>query len=130
MTQVTQAEIAKFRAELTNYPDALTALAEIEQCEGDLEDAAMVLAIRVGQQPDIANSDWLDSLAKKCRAVICQGELRQALLGGNFAPIVEQLTATKLCPRLLVTPVLMYVVKQGIDEFCEPLDTVTEHPMI
>ena len=64
MTQVTPEEIAKFRAELTDYPDAQAALREIEECEGDLEDAAMVLAIRVGQQPEIANSDWLDSTSK------------------------------------------------------------------
>lgn len=125
MTQVTPEEIAKIRAELTDYPDALSAVAAIEDCEGDLEDAAMVLAIRVGQQPEIANSDWLDSLAKKCRTVICQEEFRHSLTNGNFAPLVGQLAATKLCPRLLVMPVLIYVVKQGVNQFCEPLDTVT-----
>lgn len=125
MTQVTTEEIAQFRAELADYPDALAALKEIEECEGDLEDAAMVLAIRVGQQPDIANSEWLDSLAKKCRAVICQEEYRKALLNGNFAPIMRHLAGTKLCPALLVTPVLIYVVQQGVNSFCEPLNPVS-----
>jgi hypothetical protein len=60
MTQVTPEEIALFRVQLADYPDALAALEEIEECEGDLEDAAMVLAIRVGQQPEIANADgWI-----------------------------------------------------------------------
>lgn len=27
----------------------------------------------------------------------------------------------KICPPLLVTPVIIYVIKQGIDQFCEPL---------
>ena len=125
MTQVTTEEIAQFRAELADYPDALAALKEIEECEGDLEDAAMVLAIRVGQQPDIANSEWLDSLAKKCRAVICQEEYRNGLLNGTFAPIMGHLAATKLCPALLIAPVLMYVVQQGVNSFCEPLDPVS-----
>jgi hypothetical protein len=124
MTQVTLAEVAKFQNELTNYPNALAALQEIEECEGDLEDAAMVLAIRAGQQPDIANADWLSSLAKKCRAFICRTELRNALANESFAPVVEQLTAAKICPALLVMPVLLYVVKQGVDEFCQPLDPV------
>lgn len=124
MTQVTLEEVAKLQAELTNYPNALAALQEIEECEGDLEDAAMVLAIRAGQQPDIANADWLSSLAKKCRAFICRTQSRDALANGSFAPVVEQLTAAKLCPALLVMPVLLYVVKQGIDEFCQPLDAV------
>lgn len=124
MTQVTSEEIARLRAELLAYPDALAALKEIEECEGDIEDAAMVLAIRVGQQPDIANSEWLNSLAKKCRAVICQAEFKNALENGNFALVVGHLRETKLCPALLVTPVLMYVVKQGVNEFCQPLDPV------
>lgn len=125
MTQVTSEEIAKLRAELLGYPDALAALKEIEECEGDIEDAAMVLAIRAGQQPDIANSEWLNSLAKKCRAVICQAEFKNALENGNFALVVGHLRETKLCPALLVTPVLMYVVKQGVNEFCQPLDPVS-----
>lgn len=124
MTQVTLEEVAKLQTELTNYPNALAALQEIEECEGDLEDAAMVLAIRAGQQPDIANAEWLSSLAKKCRAFICRQELRNALADESFAPVVEQLTAAKLCPALLVMPVLLYVFKQGVDEFCQPLDPV------
>lgn len=125
MTQVTPEEIAQFRAQLADYPDAIAALEEIEECEGDLEDAAMVLAIRAGQQPEIANSEWLGSLAKKCRAAICQQEFRNAMVKGNFAPVIQHLTARKLCPPLLVTPVLMYVFQQGVNKFCEPLDPVS-----
>ncbi len=124
MTQVTAAEIAKVRTQLVDYPDAINALQVIEDCEGNLEDAAMVLAIRAGQQPEIANSDWLDSLAKKCRAMICKEEFRSSLIAEDFAPIAGHLAATKLCPALLVTPVLMYAAQQGINSFCEPLDAV------
>lgn len=125
MTQVTPQEIAQFRAELADYPDALAALDEIEDCEGDLEDAAMVLAIRVGQQPEVANAEWLDGLAKKCRAVICQEEFRNDLVNDKYAAMVGHLIATKVCPALLVTPVLIYVSQQGVNKFCEPLDTVS-----
>ena len=126
MTQVTPEEVARFRTQLVDYPDGINALQVIEDCEGNLEDAAMVLAIRAGQQPEITNSDWLDSLAKKCRAVICKKEFRSSLIAENFAPIAGHLAATKLCPALLVTPVLMYAAQQGINSFCEPLDTVSE----
>ncbi|WP_009630416.1 hypothetical protein [Synechocystis sp. PCC 7509] len=125
MTQVTSAEIAKFRTQLADYPDAINALQVIEDCEGNLEDAAMVLAIRAGQQPEIANFDWLDSLAKKCRAVICKEEFRSSLIAEDFAIVAGHLAATKLCPALLVTPVLMYAVQDGINIFCEPLDAVS-----
>ncbi|MBE9192638.1 hypothetical protein IQ230_20245 [Gloeocapsopsis crepidinum LEGE 06123] len=125
MTQVTSEDIAKFREKLQNYPDASTALAAIEDCEGNLEDAAMVLAIRAGQQPDIANAEWLDSLAKKCRAIICREENKHALQSDDYASVIRHLTTTRLCPPLLVIPVLMYVLQQGMDQFCQPLDTVS-----
>lgn len=124
MTTVTSTEIANFRSQLSGYPEALKALDVIEDCEGDLEDAAMVLAIRAGQEPQRANSEWLDALARKCRAVICQEEFRNDLLNGSFAAMVGHLGKTSLCPALLVTPVMIYVLRQGVNNFCEPLDSV------
>lgn len=122
MTKVTLAEIEQFRSQLAEYPSALSALQTIEDCDGDLEDAAIALAIKAGQQPEIANSEWLGVLAKKCRAVICRREFRDGLLSGNYTEIVSFLAATSLCPTLLATPVIMYVVRQGVNDFCQPLD--------
>ena len=122
MTRVTPAEIEQFRTQLAEYPSALAALQTIEDCDGDLEDAAMALAIKAGQQPDMANSEWLDVLARKCRAIICRREFRDDLRSGNYAEIVPYLAATSLCPALLATPVIMYVVRQGVNDFCQPLD--------
>lgn len=122
MTQVTPEEINQFRVQLANHPDAVAALDEIEDCEGDVEDAAIALAIKVGQQPDIANTEWLPSLAKKCRVALCQSELRNDWENGNFGIIFEYLQDKKICPRLLITPVLIYVFKQNINKFCEPLE--------
>jgi hypothetical protein len=123
MTIVTSQEIAQFRSALANYPEAMKALDVIEDCEGDLEDAAITLAIRAGQQPQRDNAEWLDALARKCRSVICQKEFRNDLLSGSFAPMVRYLTETPLLPSILATPVLMYVVRQGVNHFCEPLDS-------
>ena len=126
MTTVTSQEIARFRSTFANYPPALQALDLIEDCDGDLEDAAMTLAIKAGQQPDIGNSEWLDSLAKKWRSLICQEEWRADLLEGSVDKLMEQIQKTPTFPSVLVTPVLLYVFKQGIPEFCEPLDLVIE----
>jgi hypothetical protein len=123
MTIVTSQEIAQFRSELANNPEAMKALDVIEDCEGDLEDAAIALAIRAGQQPQRDNAEWLDALARKCRAVICQKEFREDLLNGSFAPVIGYLAATPLLPGILATPVLMYVVRQGVKSFCAPLDS-------
>jgi len=124
MTIVTSEEITQFRSALANNPQAMKALDVIEDCEGDLEDAAISLAIRAGQQPQRDNAEWLDALARKCRAVICQQEFREDLLNGSFAPIVKYLAETLLLPGILATPVLMYVVRQGVSSFCAPLDEV------
>lgn len=123
MTTVTTQEIAQFRNELSHNPAAMKALDAIEDCEGDLEDAAIALAIRAGQQPERDNAEWLDALARKCRSVICQKEFRQDLLNGSYGPMVRYLEETPLLPSILATPVLMYVVRQGVNNFCEPLDS-------
>jgi hypothetical protein len=122
MTTVTSQEIAQFRSQLADNPKAMEALDLIEDCEGDLEDAAMTLAIKAGQEPERANSEWLDALARKWRAVICQEEFRDNLLNGSVNQMMEHLKTMPAFPQILATPVLIYVLKQGVNNFCEPLD--------
>ncbi|MBW4570575.1 MAG: hypothetical protein KME31_21900 [Tolypothrix carrinoi HA7290-LM1] len=122
MTTVTSQEIAQFRSQLADDPKAMEALDLIEDCEGDLEDAAMTLAIKAGQEPERANSEWLDALARKWRAVICQEEFRDNLLDGSVKQMMEHLITMPAFPQILATPVLIYVLKQGVNNFCEPLD--------
>jgi hypothetical protein len=114
--------IARLQSQLADFADAIAALEAIADCEGDLEDAAMVLAIRVGQQPDINNGEWLDGLAKKFRVVICQSEFRNDMVEGDFISLFRHFLELKLCPRLLILPVLLYVHEQGVNRFCQPLD--------
>lgn len=121
---VSFAEIARLRAQLLEYPDALIALETISDCEGDLEDAAMSLAIRAGLEPGLNNSDWLPSLAKRCRAVLCQDSLRIDLISGNWAMALHLLQTSKVCPDILAVPVLLYIEDVGVDRFCEPLDSL------
>ncbi|MGQ4649109.1 hypothetical protein [Lyngbya aestuarii] len=122
MTIISSQQIAKFRSDLSDYPEAMQALDVIEDCEGDLEDAAIAMAIRAGQQPQLNNAEWLDSLARKCRAVICQPEFREDLLNDSYASVIKYLAQTPLLPEILATPVLMYVVNEGVNNFCEPLE--------
>lgn len=75
MTQVTLENIAKFQAELVNYPNTITAPKEIRDSKGNLKDAAVILAIRVEQQPKLANAEWLDNLAKKMPRCCLQGRI-------------------------------------------------------
>jgi hypothetical protein len=114
--------VAELQVQFVDLPDAIASLETISDCEGDLEDAAMTLAIRVGQQPDINNSEWLDGLAKKCRVAICRSEFRNDMVDGNFMPLFQHFIQAKICPKLLILPVLLYAHEQGINRFCQPLD--------
>jgi hypothetical protein len=121
MLVITSQEIALFRSELAAYPEALKALDEIEDCEGNIEDAAISLAIQAGQEPNISEN-WLDGLAKRCRVAICKSELKADLTNGRLNATFGDLVAAKVCPESLITPVIIYVYKTGVNDFCEPLD--------
>ncbi|MBE9200578.1 MULTISPECIES: hypothetical protein [unclassified Nodularia (in: cyanobacteria)] len=124
MTTVTSQEIALFRSQLADDSEAMEALDLIEDCDGDLEDAAMTLAIRAGQEPGMTNSEWLDAMARKWRAVICEQEYREDLLSNSLGGIMERLKTMPTFPQILATPVLIYILKQGVKDFCEPMDAL------
>jgi hypothetical protein len=118
---VTAEEIEQFRVALADYPDALAALDEIETCEGDLEDAAINLGIQVGQEPDTSDR-WIDGLAKRWRHIICQADLKESLETGLTGNILLLITEHTTLPLKLATPVAIYVVKTGIQEFCQSFE--------
>lgn len=113
-------EIAQWRSQLFAYTEALQALDEIENCDGDLEDAAIDLAIRAGQEPTTSEG-WLAGWAKRYRAVICAQDIKNYLLTDNWAEGFGALLKANICPPTLVTPMLIYVWKTGVENFCEPL---------
>lgn len=113
-------EIAQYRSELSSNEMALQALDMIEDCEGDLEDAAISLGLQVGQEPD-RSDQWLDGIAKRWRVFLCQTGLRDALAGGSIASSIALLAQETSIPALLATPVVLYVIKTGIEDFCKPL---------
>ena len=113
-------EIEFYRSELADYPEALAALDVLTDCEGDLEDAAITLAIQSGQEPDIS-AGWIDGLAKRWRHVICDADLKEGLEDGLSGDVLFTLAAsTKLLLRL-ATPVALFVIKTGVATFCKPL---------
>ncbi len=120
MIELTSTEIEAYRSALADDPISLTALEMIEDCEGDLEDAAIALALRVGQEPD-QSDQWLDRLAKRWRAFVCQAGIKDALQAGSIASAVKLLAAETSIPNLLALPVVLYVVKTGVEDFCKPL---------
>lgn len=120
IVRVTLEEIEQYRVELADDPIALRALEMIEDCEGDLEDAAIALALQVGQEPD-QSDNWLDGVAKRWRVSLCSGELKESLLAGSVGEVVRSLSTDTMLPSALATPIALYVLKTGVEAFCEPL---------
>jgi len=116
---ISSQEISYYRDQLAECEPAMQSLDAIEDAEGDLEDAATSIALAIGQTPD--RVDWLDGLAKRCRVEICETHLRQDLQDNYIETAINYLLDKKVCPPLLITPVIIYIIKQGIDQFCEPL---------
>jgi hypothetical protein len=121
MITVTFEEIAQYRSELSASPEALRALDMIEDCEGDLEDAAIALALQARQEPDTSDR-WLEGLAKRCRAVLCQADIRANLAAGSLYEVMRSLAQATDLPPSLATPVIIYVLKTGLEDFCKPLE--------
>ncbi|WP_330202989.1 hypothetical protein [Cyanobacterium sp. Dongsha4] len=117
--QLTSQEISYYRDQLSDCEPAMKSLDIIEDAEGDLEDAATSIALAIGQTPD--RVDWLDGWAKRCRVAICEVSFRSDLEDNYIENAVKYLLEKKICPPLLITPLLIYVVKNGIEQFCEPL---------
>ncbi|MEM7769153.1 MAG: hypothetical protein AAF327_01420 [Cyanobacteria bacterium P01_A01_bin.37] len=121
MEKLTLADIAKYRSALSSHSEAMVALEMIEDCEGDVEDAAIAIALQVGQEPD-RTDQWLEGLAKRWRATLCRKGLREDLEQEKLLPVIEALAAETTLPVKLTVPVLICVLQMGLDSFCKPLD--------
>jgi hypothetical protein len=91
---LTPEQIERYRAELADNPDALTALDAIEEWERDLADAAESLAIRNGIEgvEDRADLRWFVIVLKKCRDSICQPKyeiLREKIVPALIPTLTE-----------------------------------------
>ena len=121
MIALTPEEIEQLKARLSDYPKALDALQAIAACDGDVEDAAISLALRSGQEPD-SNEQWLASFSKRYRHIACQDQFRQAIEAGQLSPLIDHLSQNMDCLELIALPVAVYVLKLGVDTFCYSFD--------
>ncbi len=113
-------QLDRWRSELADYPGMTRSLNEIEDCDGDVEDAAINLALHAGLSPD--NSDqWLVSYTKRYRVAICQ-LVTQAETSPEVPDLVRHLSDGSSCPKSLLLPVAIAAWQQGLVAFCEPLN--------
>lgn len=114
-------EIAELKACLTDYPSAIAALQEIADCDGDVEDAAVTLALKAGKEPD-SNEQWLAGFSKRYRHIACQPQFRDALVASQPNTLVKHLTQETDCPAILAAPVAIYIIKSDVEDFCRSFD--------
>lgn len=120
MNTLTLAQIAQYRSMLSDSEEALLALEMLEDCEGDLEDAAISIALQVGQEPDRSDL-WLDGLAKRWRTVICDRSIYEALEQSELKKAIALFTEQTPLPSKLAVLVVVHVLECGIGSFCQPL---------
>ncbi|TRU27863.1 MAG: hypothetical protein EWV80_06270 [Microcystis aeruginosa Ma_QC_B_20070730_S2] len=119
--QVTAEEIAQFRAELADNPQALADLDMIDRCDGDLEYAAIRLVGR--SNIDIVRAEgegfWQQAITQ-ARQLICHDHIRQDIAPNILGGLVG-LLATSGNPVLVVvaTPLAIHVFRETLDNFCD-----------
>lgn len=118
-TQVTPEEIAQYREQFSDYPESLDALDLIEECDGDLKQAASSLALESGIVISKKMPNILDELAQKCRNIVCDEVFINELMAGVLTAGVTSLTASGQIPAALATPVVIYLAKKGVKKWCE-----------
>ncbi len=120
MITVTPEEISQFRSQLVDSPEALAALDAIEECKGNLEAAAQLIAVET-TDTEVSlrgDSNYLDNLAQKLSKIICQEEFDD-LMTGVLTAAITTLAASGNIPVALATPVVIYVAKIGVKQFCK-----------
>lgn len=121
MIILTSEEITRLKSSFAEMPVVLEALREIEDCDGDVEDAAISLALKSDQQPD-TNEQWLGDFSKRYRHVVCQEGFRGAIEQEDLKALVMHLAQKTDCPELIALPVALYVYKTGVGNFCHSFD--------
>ena len=120
MTVVTPEEIEQFREPLKDYPEALAALDTIQECDGNLEDAAQVIMLEAGEEE--VQSESFEKLISRCRSIICKEDMKEEL-PVLIAAIAEFLGSGTGFPPGLATPIAIFVTKRGMKNFCQSTDS-------
>ena len=117
-TKVSLEEISNYREQFADYSEALDSLDLIEENNGDLKQSASLLALEYGLSISKNVPNVLDELAQKCRGTICNEVFIDELMTGLLTAGVASLTASGQIPAALATPVVIYLAKVGVKNWC------------
>jgi len=126
-TTITPEEITEYRKEFADKPEALYALDIIAEYDGDLVESATLLDSKSGTRDLSDFKNILDSLALECRDAICH-EAFDDLMDGLLSAAVATFAATGQIPEAVATPVVIYVARIGVDNFCQSSSEESKNP--
>ena len=118
-TKISDQEIAQYRQQFADYPEALDALDLIAESNGDLQESANLLALETGVSVTRKEPNILDELAQKCRQIVCDDAFIDDLMGGLLTAGVATLAASGQIPAAVATPVVIYLTKTGVKNWCK-----------
>jgi len=118
-TKITSDEIERYRKEFAGYPESIDALELIEENEGDLQQAVSLLAMEYGVIITKRKTSLLEDLVYKYRNIICNDSFMDDLMTGLLTAGIAGLTASGQIPTALATPIVIYLVKVGVKNWCE-----------
>lgn len=125
-TQLTPEEIQQYREQLKDNSTAIAQLEIIERCEGNLEQAARILARRANIEGVRAGITW-ESALTKARQVICNDNFKKGLAPDLISGVVAALiTAGDPLLVAVATPCAGYIVKESLTKFCKVEESETE----
>ncbi len=121
-TQLTFEEIQQYREQLKDDPEALDILDLIEESEGSLIESTNILAIEAGSEIRSRADEELnilDKFALKCRSIVCDDDFMDDLMSGLLTAGVATLAASGQIPQAVATPVVIYLTKKGVQQWCK-----------
>ena len=118
--KLTPEDIAQYREQFSqnNQKEALYALDIIEAMDGDVANAATMLAPKYNIVVSKSVPNILEELAKKFRNTVCDEEFIDQVMGGLLSAAVASLCATGQIPEALATPIVIYLARKGIQKWC------------
>ncbi|WP_353570751.1 hypothetical protein [Candidatus Albibeggiatoa sp. nov. BB20] len=125
MITVTQEDIAQFRDVFADNQDAMDALGYIDNCDGNLSEAMEIIFTVEDDSFHRGASDGEDfeKFLGSFRTVICNPEFEANFIDKPFDKALDialgYLLASTGQPTLLLIPVLLYIFKLGLKDFCQ-----------
>ena len=118
--KLTPEDIAQYREQFSqnNQKEALSALDIIKAMDGDVANAATMLAPKYNIVVSKSVPNILEELAKKFRNTVCDEEFIDQVMGGLLSAAVASLCATGQIPEALATPIVIYLARKGIQKWC------------